>query len=62
MSSRDFYNPNRYDFKVEYLDYDQAKVQRVHAEFGQYVSFDAYWNLLAAFSDYEDSQQEWEED
>lgn len=52
--------PRRYDFKVEYHDFGQASVQKITTEFGQYVSFDAYWNLLCEFSDYEDRQ--WEEE
>lgn len=58
MSSRDFGNPRRYDFKVQYHDFDQTSVQRVTTEFGQYVSFDTYWNLLCAFSEFEDNRQE----
>lgn len=57
MSSNEHMNPRRYDFKV----LGQASVQKITTEFGQYVSFDAYWNLLCEFSDYEDSQQEEEE-
>ena len=40
--------------KIEYHDFGQASVQKITTEFGQYVSFDAYWNLLCEFSDYED--------
>lgn len=61
MSSLEHMTPRRYDFKVEYHDFGQASVQKITTEFGQYVSFDAYWNLLCEFSDYEDSQQEEEE-
>lgn len=58
MSSREHMNPRRYDFKVEYHDFGMASVQKITTEFGQYVSFDAYYNLLREFSDYEDRQQE----
>lgn len=61
MSSLEHSNPRRYDFKVEYHDFDQVSVQKITTEFGQYVSFDAYWKLLCEFSEYEDSQQEEEE-
>lgn len=61
MSSFEHSNPRRYDFKVEYHDFGQASVQKITTEFGQYVSFDAYWNLLCEFSDYECSRQEEEE-
>lgn len=58
MSSRDFDNPGRYDFKVQHHNFDQTSVQRVTTEFGQYVSFDAYYNLLCAFSEFEESVEE----
>lgn len=61
MSSLEHMNPIRYDFKVEYHDFGQTSVQKITTEFGQYVSFDAYWKLLCEFSEYEDSQQEEEE-
>jgi hypothetical protein len=58
MASRHFDSPTRYDFKIECLDFDMCSVQRIHAEFGQYVSYDAYYKLLCAFSEYEDSREE----
>jgi len=58
MSSRDFDNPRRYDFKVQHHDFDQTSVQRITTEFGQYVSFDAYYNLLCEFSEFEEGRQE----
>ena len=58
MSSREHENPCRYDFKAVYEDYEMISVQKINSEFGQYVSFDAYWKLLCEFSDYEQSQQE----
>jgi len=39
-----------------------ADVQRISTEFGQYVSFNVYWNLLCEFSDYENSRQEEEDE
>lgn len=44
MSSTDYTNPIRYDF--EHLD--TSSVQRISTEFGQYVSFNVYWNLRVA--------------
>lgn len=58
MSSAEYTNPVRYDF--EHLD--TSSVQRISKEFGQYVSFNAYWNLLCEFSDYENSRQEEEDE
>lgn len=41
-------NPKRYNFKAQYEDWGNASVMRVEDEFGQYVSYSAYENLLKA--------------
>ena len=58
MSSREHADPPRYDFKVHRHDFDQTSVQKVTTEFGQYVNYAAYYNLLCEFSEFEEGEEE----
>lgn len=47
-------NPKRYNFKAQSEDWGNASVIRVEEEFGQYVSYSAYENLLKAIDSLEE--------
>lgn len=47
-------NPKRYNFKAESDVWGNASVIRVEDEFGQYVSYLAYENLLKAIDSLEE--------
>ena len=41
--------PKRYDMKAEYADYDQIVVKQLESEFGQWVTYSSYEELLNQF-------------
>ena len=47
-------NPKRYNFKAQSEEWGNASVIRVEEEFGQYVSYSAYENLLKAIDSLEE--------
>lgn len=47
-------NPKRYDFKVAYDGWRDTYVKPIEEEFGQYVSYSAYENLLKAIDSLEE--------
>lgn len=47
-------DPKRYDFTVYHEDYDCPVVKKIESEFGQYVSYSAYENLLKAIDNLEE--------
>ena len=47
-------NPKRYNFKAESDVWGNASVIRVEEEFGQFVSYSAYENLLKAIDSLEE--------
>lgn len=58
MKSLEFQEPKRYDFKIVYHEYDMVGVQKVESQSGQYVSYEAYSELLKAFEEEEMNQYE----
>lgn len=46
--------PKRYDFKVAYDGWRDTYVKPIEEEFGQYVSYSAYENLLKAIDSLEE--------
>ena len=47
-------NPKRYNFKAESEEWGNASVIRVEEEFGQFVTYSAYENLLKAIDSLEE--------
>ena len=47
-------NPKCYNFKAQSEEWGNASVIRIEEEFGQYVSYSAYENLLKAIDSLEE--------
>lgn len=48
-------DPKRYDMKICYADYDSTVVKQSEQEFGQWVTYSAYQELLKQFDKLEEA-------